>query len=94
MEDLAIAYGFNALPRTSPNKSVTIGQPLPINQLSDVVRNECAMAGWVEALPLILCSRDENFKYLNRKEEGENLAVHLANPKTAGEQHFAPPMLV
>ena len=39
------------------------------------------MAGWSEVLPLILCSHDENFAWLNRKDDG-NTAVKLANPKT------------
>ncbi|KAH8898512.1 phenylalanyl-tRNA synthetase [Thozetella sp. PMI_491] len=81
MEDVAVAYGFNNLPRSSPNKSVTIGQPLKINKLADIVRTECAMAGWSEVMPLILCSHDENFAWLNRKDDG-NTAVKLANPKT------------
>lgn len=85
MEDLAISYGFNKLPRMSPNKSATIAQALPINKLGDIVRLEAAMAGWSEALPLILCSHDENFGWLNRKDDG-NTAVKLANPKTTEYQ--------
>lgn len=81
MEDVAIAYGFNTLPRGFPNISGTIAQPLPINKLSDIVVMEAAMAGWSEVLPLILCSHDENFGWLNRKDDG-NTAVKLANPKT------------
>lgn len=81
MEDVAIAYGFNSLPRSFPSKSGTIAQPLPINKLSDIIRVEAAMAGWSEVLPLILCSHDENFGWLNRKDDG-NTAVKLANPKT------------
>ncbi|KAH8791750.1 hypothetical protein F5882DRAFT_83392 [Hyaloscypha sp. PMI_1271] len=85
MEDVAIAYGFNSLPRTSPNKASTIAQPLMINKLGDIVRMEAAMAGWSEVMPLILCSHDENFGWLNRKDDGET-AVKLANPKTAEYQ--------
>lgn len=85
MEDVAIAYGFNNLPRTSPNKASTIAQPLPINKLGDIVRLETAMAGWSEVMPLILCSHDENFAWLNRKDDGTT-AVRLANPKTAEYQ--------
>ncbi|KAL1989344.1 hypothetical protein VTN96DRAFT_106 [Rasamsonia emersonii] len=80
MEDVAIAYGFNELPRSFPSKSGTIAQPLPVNKLSDIIRTEAAMAGWSEVLPLILCSHDENFAWLNRKDDGQ--AVKLANPKT------------
>jgi phenylalanyl-tRNA synthetase beta chain len=85
MEDVAIAYGFNNLPRSSPNKASTIAQPLMINKLGDIVRQESAMAGWVEVMPLILCSHDENFAWLNRKDDGTT-AVRLANPKTAEYQ--------
>lgn len=85
MEDVAIAWGFNVLPRSSPNKSATIGKPLEINKVADIVRNESAMAGWLEVMPLILCSHDENFAWLNRKDDGKT-AVRLANPKTAEYQ--------
>lgn len=43
------------------------------------------MAGWTEALPLILCSHDENFAFLNRKDDGQT-AIVLANPKSAEYQ--------
>jgi phenylalanyl-tRNA synthetase beta chain len=85
MEDVALAYGFNRLPRTQPNKASTIAQPLMINKLGDIVRMESAMAGWSEVMPLILCSHDENFAWLNRTDDG-NTAVKLANPKTAEYQ--------
>ena len=85
MEDVAVAYGFNNLPRSFPGKSGTIAQPLMINKLSDIVRIETAMAGWSEVMPLVLCSRDENFAWLNRKDDGKT-AVKLANPKTAEYQ--------
>ncbi|KAI1384522.1 phenylalanyl-tRNA synthetase beta chain [Hypoxylon trugodes] len=83
MEDLGIAYGFNKLPRISVTK--TVGAPLALNKLADIVRQECAMSGWSEVMPLILCSHDENFAWLNRKDDGRT-AVRLANPKTAEYQ--------
>ncbi|RYC56163.1 hypothetical protein CHU98_g10051 [Xylaria longipes] len=85
MEDVAVAYGFNKLPRSLSNKSATVGKPLPINKLADIVRLECAMAGWLEVMPLILCSHDENFAWLNRQDDGTT-AVKLANPKTVEYQ--------
>ncbi|TIB85384.1 phenylalanyl-tRNA synthetase [Wallemia mellicola] len=81
MEDAAIAFGFNKLPRTFPT-AYTVAAPLPINKLSDIIRKETAMAGWTEVLPLILCSRDENCQYLNKDESELKKAVHLENPKT------------
>ncbi|KAI0722923.1 phenylalanyl-tRNA synthetase [Earliella scabrosa] len=80
MEDAAIAYGFNKLPDAFPATS-TVAQPLAISKLSDIVRAEWALAGWVEALPLILCSHEENFEWLNREDDGKT-AVRIANPKT------------
>ncbi|KAJ7765004.1 hypothetical protein DFH07DRAFT_1015589 [Mycena maculata] len=80
MEDAAIAYGFNNLPLSFP-ATTTVGQPSAINQLSDVVRREWALAGWVEVLPLILCSHEENFEFLNHVDDGKTV-VKIANPKT------------
>ncbi|KAH4194464.1 phenylalanine--tRNA (Phe) ligase beta subunit [Parastagonospora nodorum] len=85
MEDYAIAYGFNKLPRIYPNKTAAVSAPLPINKLADIVRLESAAAGWTEVMPLILCSHEENFEWLNRVDDGKT-AVKLANPKTAEYQ--------
>ena len=85
MEDVAISYGFNKLPRTYPHEAATIAAPHPLNKLGDLVRVEAAMSGWTEVLPLILCSHEENFEWLNRKDNG-NTAVKLQNPKTAEYQ--------
>ncbi|KAJ7068401.1 hypothetical protein C8F01DRAFT_1336035 [Mycena amicta] len=80
MEDAAIAYGFNNLPFSFP-PTATVGQPLAIGQLCDVVRKEWALAGWVEVLPLILCAHEENFAWLNHEDDGKT-AIKIANPKT------------
>ncbi|KAF9247332.1 phenylalanyl-tRNA synthetase subunit beta [Melanogaster broomeanus] len=80
IEDVAVAYGFNNLPDIFPQTS-TVAQPLAISRLVDVIRREWAMAGWVEGLPLILCSHEENFTFMNRPDPG-HLAVKIANPKT------------
>ncbi|KAF2825055.1 phenylalanyl-tRNA synthetase [Ophiobolus disseminans] len=85
MEDYAIAYGFNKLPRVYPNKTAAVSAPLPINKLADIIRVESAASGWTEVLPLILCSHEENFEWLNRKDDGKT-AIKLANPKTAEYQ--------
>ncbi len=80
MEEVAVAYGFDNLPKRFPSTS-TVATPLPINKLGDAVRRECAYAGWVEVLPLILCSHDENFANLNQKDDGST-AIVLENPKS------------
>lgn len=81
MEDAAIGYGYNNLKKTFPADSYTIAEALPINKISDIVRREVAQCGWSEVMPLTLCSHDENFAFLNRKDDGKT-AVQLANPKT------------
>ncbi|EIW82084.1 phenylalanyl-tRNA synthetase subunit beta [Coniophora puteana RWD-64-598 SS2] len=80
MEDAAVAYGFNNLPHVFPATS-TVAQPLEIGKLSDVIRTEWALAGWVEALSFILCSHDENYAFLNRVDNGKEV-VKIGNPKT------------
>lgn len=84
MEDVAIAYGFNNLPRHFPSTSSSVAAALPINKLGDIVRLESAVAGWVEVMPLILCSHDENYAWLNKTDDDK--AVRLQNPKTAEYQ--------
>lgn len=80
MEDAAIAYGFNNLPDKFPATS-TVAQPLAISKLSDIIRFEWALAGFIEVLPLILCSHEENFEWLNHEDDSK-AAVKIANPKT------------
>ncbi|KAJ1802660.1 phenylalanine--tRNA ligase subunit beta, partial [Coemansia sp. RSA 2599] len=79
-EDLAIAFGYNRIPRAQNNEA-TVGKALPLNKLTDLVRKEIAMAGWTEALTLSLCSHDENFKFLRRTDNGDE-AVVLKKPKS------------
>jgi len=79
MEDVAIAYGYNNLVKEVP-KTLTYGKQQPLNKLTDLLRTEVAMAGYTEVLTLSLCSREENFKFLNKKDDGS--AIGIANPQT------------
>lgn len=57
MEDAAIGYGFNKI-KLCPPESSTVGKPLPMNKLSDLMRQQIAQAGFTEVLTLTLvCSR-------------------------------------
>lgn len=58
VEDAAIAYGFNNLPDTFPPTS-TVAQPLNVSKVSDIVRKEWALAGWVEVFPFILVMQNK-----------------------------------
>ncbi|KAK4554857.1 phenylalanine--tRNA ligase subunit beta [Recurvomyces mirabilis] len=84
MEDVAIAYGFNNLPRQLIASTSFVAAQLPISKLSDIIRDEARASGFVEVMPLILCSHAENYAHLNRPDD--NLAVRLQNPKTAEYQ--------
>ncbi|XP_054821886.1 phenylalanine--tRNA ligase beta subunit, cytoplasmic [Prosopis cineraria] len=88
MEDVAIAYGFNAIKdkAITDNKgskrlaaSLTL---LPLNELSDLIRKEVAMIGFTEVLTFILCSSEENFGMLNRKDD-RSVAVIIGNPRSS-----------
>ncbi|GMM34540.1 phenylalanine--tRNA ligase subunit beta [Saccharomycopsis crataegensis] len=85
MEDAAIAYGYNNLTKTKVQSSALVAKPLPINKVSDILRLASSQSGWLEVMPLTLCSHDENFKFLN-KVDNNDIVVKLENPKTAEYQ--------
>ncbi|KAI5074707.1 hypothetical protein GOP47_0010668 [Adiantum capillus-veneris] len=79
MEDVGIGYGYNNIKQTTP-KCVTQGKLLPLNDFSDSVRVEVAMAGFTEVLTWILGSHEENFDLVKRKSD---VAVTVGNPRTS-----------
>jgi len=79
-EDVAIAYGYNNIVKTTP-QTLTVAQQLPINKLTDQLRESVAQSGFTEALTFSLCSRDDVATKMRKKIESIP-AVHIANPKT------------
>jgi len=79
-EDVAIAHGYNNIEKTIP-KTLTVAQQLPINKLTDQLREATAQAGFTEALTFSLCSRDDVATKM-RKNIEDIPAVHISNPKT------------
>ncbi|KAI3736793.1 hypothetical protein L2E82_26780 [Cichorium intybus] len=77
-EDVAIAYGFNEIPKRKP----TSIKPLPLNEFTDLIRVEIALSGYVEVLTWILGSYKESFSMLNRKDD-KSTAVIIGNPRSA-----------
>lgn len=59
MEDVAIAYGYDNLPKKMPGVN-TVATALPINKMSDHARRELALAGFTEVAPLILVKNNNN----------------------------------
>lgn len=55
VEDLAIAHGYNNITRVMPAAS-TVGKELPLNKLSDFLREEISRCGFTEALTFSLVS--------------------------------------
>ena len=75
-EDVGVAYGFNNIVKKIP-KTSTVGGEQPLNQLTDLVRDEIGRAGYMEVLTHGLCSVHDNFTALRRTV---GPAVRLANP--------------
>jgi phenylalanyl-tRNA synthetase beta chain len=82
-EDVAIAFGYNDIPRTLPPTPTTGGQN-PVNALTEHLRRELAAAGCDECLTLALCSREENYGAMLKPEDGR--AVILSNPQRCVRQ--------
>lgn len=79
VEDIAIAYGYNNLKKAVPSTFAgAAGQP--INHMSDLLRQEMAMAGFTECLNWALLSRSENFAAMRREEKLEEHWRLVANP--------------
>ncbi|XP_042501579.1 phenylalanine--tRNA ligase beta subunit, cytoplasmic-like [Macadamia integrifolia] len=78
MEDVAIAYGFNKIPKRKPASLMSVA----LNQISELIRLEIAMNGYTEVLTWILCSYKENFFMLNRKDDQLTASI-IANPRSA-----------
>lgn len=79
-EDVAIAYGYNRIPKTLP-ATMHIARQYPLNKLTEQLREQIAQAGFTEGLTFTLCSRDDIAAKLNQDIEKIS-AVHIANPKT------------
>uniref|UniRef100_A0A3Q2EDM5 Phenylalanine--tRNA ligase beta subunit n=1 Tax=Cyprinodon variegatus TaxID=28743 RepID=A0A3Q2EDM5_CYPVA len=84
MEDAAIAYGFNNVPRTTP-RTYTVANQFPLNKLTELLRHDMAAAGFTEALNFALCSQEDIAEKLGKKISDVK-AVHISNPKTADFQ--------
>ena len=77
-EDIGIAYGYNNIVKRIP-QTCTVGGEQPLNQLSDLLREEIARAGYIEVLTHGLCSYHDNYTAIG-KIDTQNKAVSLSNP--------------
>lgn len=90
-EDVAIAHGYNNVPKRVP-LTPSFGSQQPINRISDLLRHECAAAGFTEALNWGLCSHADAFTNMQRVDDGKTAVVLLA-PKTADFEITRPTLL-
>lgn len=79
-EDVAIAFGYNNIKKSLPLTN-TIASQLPLNKLSDQLREQLAQAGFTEALTFSLCSKEDISEKL-RKSFASLSAIQVSNPKT------------
>ncbi|EAX92593.1 phenylalanyl-tRNA synthetase, beta subunit family protein [Trichomonas vaginalis G3] len=80
-EDVAIAYGYNAINDLPENrKAISSGRPLSMNEYVDRLSKEFAAALWDQILTFSLCSRKECYSMLNLEDDGK--AAVLKNAKT------------
>lgn len=99
MEDIAISYGFNKLPRTVP-QCYTQGKFNKLNSLSDALREQVAQAGFTEVLTWVLLSFDDNYRFMQPKDvQGEVLDIKAAASTQAGSSSSGllekqPPLIV
>uniref|UniRef100_A0A183C6E0 phenylalanine--tRNA ligase n=1 Tax=Globodera pallida TaxID=36090 RepID=A0A183C6E0_GLOPA len=81
-EDLALAFGFNAIPPALP-QSNTVAEPFPLNKLSDQLRLQLVSTGWTEVLTFALCSTEDAGLKMRRPEHDMETLVRISNPKTS-----------
>ncbi|KAK0134295.1 Phenylalanine--tRNA ligase beta subunit [Merluccius polli] len=83
MEDAAMAYGFNNIPRTMP-RTYTVANQFPLNKLTELLRQDLAAAGFTEAL---------NFALLPKMESPENIFFNLVELSEFGAEAIARELL-
>lgn len=84
MEDVAIAYGFDAIPEHTL-ATATVATQTPLNRLSDLLRTQVlAAAGYTEVLTWVTVSTAENTSDVRRTTPADmKRGVVIGNPKTA-----------
>lgn len=84
MEDVAIAYGFDAIPEHTLT-TATVASQTPLNRLTDLLRSQVlAAAGYTEVLTWVTVSTAENTTDVRRTTPAHTKrAVVIGNPKTA-----------
>ena len=83
MEDIAISYGFNNIPKTL-TRCYTQGKFNKLNTLADSIREQVAQAGFNEVLTWVLLSYDDNYRFMQPRDvEGITLDIKAAQAQVS-----------
>lgn len=83
MEDIAISYGFNNIPKTL-TRCYTQGKFNKLNTLADGIREQVAQAGFNEVLTWVLLSYDDNYRFMQPRDvEGITLDIKAAQAQVS-----------
>lgn len=85
MEDVAIAYGYNRIVKTLPQRA-TIARPSRINKWADTWRDLCAQCGYSEVLTWALVSHNDCFASMNHPVAPVAAAATAADAKHSQQQ--------
>ena len=88
-EDLAISYGYNNIVKRKPS-TICNGAQQPINKLTDLIRLEMALSGYVECLTMALMTVDDMMANMLEEPTKEKLsnAVQIFKSKCPEFQVF------
>lgn len=85
IEDVAIAYGINNIPKNIPKTISTHNKStVAINSLSDYIRSLRCLSEFMEACTFVLVAKDDISKKMRKSiEETKVQMIEIANPKTS-----------
>lgn len=77
--NVAVAHGYDNI-ETKELPTNTVGSQNSLNKMTELLREDLMGAGYTEAIPFILCSKDDIGEKL--RKPFPNSAVSVANPKS------------
>jgi phenylalanyl-tRNA synthetase beta chain len=88
-EDLAIAYGYNNIVKRKPT-TLCSGYQQPINKLTDLIRLEMSLFGYVECLTMALISKKDMLTNMLKEVNQDTLdkTVQIFKSKTSEFELF------
>jgi phenylalanyl-tRNA synthetase beta chain len=72
-EDLGISFGYNNITKSKP-KTICNGYQQPLNKLTDLIRLEMALTGYIECLTMALVSKQDLFTNMLQEINNDTLS--------------------